>query len=207
MRLEVLNSGGILRAPGVEAPFSTALLLCDEDKKILVDPGGYPTIGALQRRLSELGISVNEITDIVLTHFHLDHAFNSVFFPNARIHIHPEWKTKNVDSFGEILGKAYRMVVEGWKEVVDLEDCMKLSGSIRVFHTPYHSREHVSLVLETDNMGVVFVPGDICTTRLQYYDIIKGYRKDEVAWFVLEHASTASYIVFPHDEPLKLERE
>jgi len=207
VKIEVLVPGGILRLSGVEAPFSTVTLLRDTHRVILVDPGGYPTLGRLQGRLLELNLSVDDVTDIILTHFHLDHAFNSLFFPKARVLVHPDWKTKDARKFGELVGRTYEIVVESWKEIVDIVDGTELFGSIRVFHTPYHSREHVSLMVETENMGLVFIPGDICATRLQYYDIIKGYRKDEVAWFVLEKASTANFIVFPHDEPMELGRK
>lgn len=43
--------------------------------------------------LKELGIDPNEITDILLTHLHYDHAGNIGHFPNAKIHVHlEEWR-------------------------------------------------------------------------------------------------------------------
>lgn len=203
MDLHVLYSGGLIYTRDGEAPFSTSLLLEGGGRRILIDPGWLFTMKALERKLHERNLSSRDITDIVLTHFHLDHMLNSMFFPNAVVHIHELWKGKDYRKFGDMQGQLYAKVVESWKEVKEFGDREELFGCMKVFHTPYHSREHVSLVVESDNLGRVFIPGDICPTRFDYYDVIKGYRKDDVAWFILENSSNCDLIVFSHDEPLE----
>ncbi len=203
MRAELLLIGGTLDIPGVaSAPYSTVLFLQDSKRKILVDPGSFVTHQFLEEKLKERGLDVEDITDILLTHFHLDHAFNTVFFPRATIYLHEAYKDKDYSKFGMIVGKLYTMVLQSWKEVVTLKGGEKLFGVVEVFHTPWHAKEHVSFIIETENMGKIFFPGDICFTRLNYYEMYKGYRSDGVARFVLEHARKADLIVFTHDRPL-----
>ncbi|AJC82262.1 MULTISPECIES: N-acyl homoserine lactonase family protein [Rhizobium] len=67
-----------------------------EDRLILVDTGFEAGEGAARGRtllihpvaaLSSLGIKSSEITDVVVTHLHYDHAGNLPAFPNATFHI------------------------------------------------------------------------------------------------------------------------
>lgn len=104
----------------IPSPFISMLLEVD-NRKILIDTGtGYsdePIIfrgnkimvkGKLGELLKEEGIKGEEITDVILTHFHPDH-IGGVFsdagqlnFPNAKFHIHDEewdyWHTSKSDN-------------------------------------------------------------------------------------------------------------
>ncbi len=93
------------------SPF-IAVLLKNKDKKILIDTGSgysdepitfrgnkFPLKGKLTSLLKEEGVNREEITDVIITHFHPDH-IGGVFseqgqlnFPNARFHIQEkEWE-------------------------------------------------------------------------------------------------------------------
>lgn len=81
MNLKILHEGGIISISNrVKASFATISILETEDRKILLEPGDYTTHSFLEQKLNEMEISLEMITDIVLTHFHLDHAYNSIFF-------------------------------------------------------------------------------------------------------------------------------
>ncbi len=203
MKAEILLVGGTVDVPGVfNAPYSTVVYLEDEEHKILIDPGSFVVHKVLEDRLREKGIRVEDVSDILLTHFHLDHAFNTIFFPNATIHLHHAYSEKNYERFGEIVGKLYTMVLKSWTKIAPFDDGDVIFGKINVLYSPWHAREHVSFFIETDNVGKIFLPGDICFTRLNYYEMVKGYRSDDVAKFVLENAEKADLLVFTHDEPL-----
>lgn len=94
----------------IPSPF-IALFLRQGDKKILVDTGvgftekpivvrghSYVFSGMLQKLLTQENIKKEDITDVVITHFHPDH-IGGVFaggdhlnFPNAQFHMHEdEW--------------------------------------------------------------------------------------------------------------------
>ncbi|MGE0760166.1 MAG: MBL fold metallo-hydrolase [Pirellulaceae bacterium] len=59
---------------------------------VLVDCGPGSTIPALEAALSERGLSVTQVTDVLLTHIHLDHAGAAGWLARrgARIHVHPQ---------------------------------------------------------------------------------------------------------------------
>ena len=204
MKAEILITGGSVDIPGiVNAPYSTVLYLENTKHKILIDPGSFVVHSALEEKLVERGLKTSDITDILLTHFHLDHAYNTMFFENSTIYLHKAYKTKKFEKFGMIVGKLYITVLKSWKKVKELKGGEKLFESIEVIHTPWHAKEHVSFMIETENMGRLFLPGDICFTRLDYYEMYKGYRNDKVAKFVLEKSKEADLIIFTHDRPLK----
>lgn len=65
-------------------------------RTILVDTGFNREAAAQRRRdfircptegLRELGVAPEDVTDIIITHLHYDHAGNAPLFPNARFHL------------------------------------------------------------------------------------------------------------------------
>ncbi len=207
MNIEILVIGGVLRAmPYVMAPYSTVSLLYDDEKRIIVDAGSFVTWEALEKSLKARNISPEKITDMIFTHVHMDHIFSSIFFKNASVYVHEKYRTRDYSSFGPIAGQLYSMVVLSWKDVHTLKGGERLFGCIDVFHTPYHSSDHISMVVETQNMGRIFIPGDICYTKVEYFEAVKGYKNDEGAVFVRETSKKCDWVIFTHDEPLKLSR-
>ena len=104
----------------IPSPF-IAILLQDENKKVLIDTGsGYleePLVfrgneflirGKLAQFLAEEGVKKEEITDTILTHFHLDHIGgvysdkNKLNYPNAKFHMRKEewdfWHSSRSDN-------------------------------------------------------------------------------------------------------------
>jgi len=88
-----------ITANTIPSPF-IALLVEHDDKKILIDTGAGDFLdGHLMLVLQEQGIQPEEITDVILTHFHPDHIGGvysidgNLNFPNAKFHLHEEeWK-------------------------------------------------------------------------------------------------------------------
>ncbi len=207
MQFELLNIGGSIRVPkSVEIAYSTACLLKHEDRLILIDPGDYASFHTLEEALENRNIKLEDITDILLTHLHLDHAYATKIFPNATIYIHPAYKNKPYDKFGLIKSKLYREIMDSWKKVVEINAGDILFDKIRVFHTPWHSKEHCSFLIDTENMGRVFYTGDIVMNRVEFYDIIRLLRNDDCSRFVNKIRKKCDYIVFTHDEPVESSR-
>lgn len=66
-------------------------LIPHKDGVVLVESGPGSTIPTLQKRLTELDLEIADITDVLLTHIHLDHAGAAGWLAQqgARIHVHP----------------------------------------------------------------------------------------------------------------------
>jgi glyoxylase-like metal-dependent hydrolase (beta-lactamase superfamily II) len=206
MYLENISNGGAIRiADQYIHPFSTITLFKTENNEYgLIDAGNAIQTEYLQNYFKRKNLSINDIKHIILTHVHLDHIYNSKFFPNATIYIHKKYKNKKYERFGEFLGKAYLEIINSWQNVVEINDGDILFEKIKIIHTPYHSSEHVSLWIQNTNLGNVVLPGDICYNRIDYYDIIKGNRTDKVAEILKLLFSKSEYIIFTHDAPMKI---
>jgi len=71
------------------------------DGVTLVDPGPTSCLATLQRRLGELGVSIDDVTSLLLTHIHLDHAGVSGSLvrmnPRVRVYVHERGAPHMVD--------------------------------------------------------------------------------------------------------------
>jgi glyoxylase-like metal-dependent hydrolase (beta-lactamase superfamily II) len=63
----------------------------DGDARIVWDPGMVPSQKEIVEPLASLGVTPENVTDVVLSHHHPDHTMNAGLFPNARVHDHWAW--------------------------------------------------------------------------------------------------------------------
>jgi glyoxylase-like metal-dependent hydrolase (beta-lactamase superfamily II) len=117
---------------------STCSLIVDGDAHIVVDPGLAPSQAAILDPLAALGLAPTDITDVVISHHHPDHALNVALFAQARVHDH--WA---IYDFG------------GRWDSLDAEGRL-LSPNVSLIRTPGHSAEDISTVAQTDAGTVVF---------------------------------------------------
>lgn len=121
---------------------SAVTLIQNEDKNMLVDTGGRGKFPVIKEKLAGVGLAPEDIHYVVLTHFHLDHAYNVSFFPNARVigWIH-EWKTGSTFRFADI-------------------EKMEFVKGVKIIKTLGHAEEHLSVVAERDDGKKVVMAGD-----------------------------------------------
>lgn len=132
-RFDVLVTG----SPG-PACASTCSLIRDGAAIIVVDPGLAPLQSAILDPLRALGIEPEDVTDVVLSHHHPDHALNVALFPAARVHDH--W------AIYDFTGRWDDVEAEG----------RELAPSVRLLRTPGHSAEDISTMVGTPDGTVVF---------------------------------------------------
>ena len=98
------TSANFMPVPGFEPPATDQSLACytwvarSAERVVLVDTGcdeatanarGITFERLPQDSLRQLGIAPEEVTDVVLTHLHWDHAGTLDRLPAARVHLHP----------------------------------------------------------------------------------------------------------------------
>jgi glyoxylase-like metal-dependent hydrolase (beta-lactamase superfamily II) len=135
--LTVLTEGYVRHPPGIWVASTTSLLIRDNGRTILVDPG--TNAPALKEALKREGVGTKDLDLIFLTHYHLDHVLNMRLFPG--VDVADGWAVYHEDK--EIPFKTF------------------LPGTqCRVVHTPGHASEHNALVVPTDN-GTYVIAGDV----------------------------------------------
>ena len=124
-RLDVLCTGY-----AAERVASTVVLVRDGGTVIVVDPGMVADRGQILGPLDRLGVSPDEVTDVVFSHHHPDHTLNAALFARARFHDH--WAI-------------YRDDVRTGRPA----DGFQLSPSVRLMTTPGHTAQDITTLVTT----------------------------------------------------------
>ena len=115
---------------------SSVALLSDGVTNVLFDTGSLAWQEKLISGLAEIGLTPDDITHVLLTHFHLDHTANCILFKNAEIHANRSL-IKHKSGRAEIY--------------VDLKQ-KPLPLGITVEPTPGHTDDHVSYFFNFDGI-------------------------------------------------------
>jgi glyoxylase-like metal-dependent hydrolase (beta-lactamase superfamily II) len=140
---------------------ASCVLVCGPEVAIL-DPGPASTLDVLQRKLHEMGIRFSDISTVLLTHIHLDHAGATGTLveknPNVRVLVH-ERGAKHLADPTQLLKSVSRVFgasgEEFWGPIkpVPLQNLKTLAGGeqilvgtreFEVLYTPGHAKHHVS---------------------------------------------------------------
>ncbi len=123
----------------LEGHTSSVSVIVDEEKNILIDTGARHRFEDVRSGLKKIGIQWEEITDVILTHFHLDHAGNVARLPD------------HVNLF------AWQ---HNWKygDTIRLPTlhAFALTSHVKIYNTPGHTPEHNSVLYECDEGKVIF---------------------------------------------------
>ncbi len=125
-RLDVLVEGYV-RLPHVAG---TVSLVRDADRVIVVDPGMVADRELILGPLRALGVRPQDVTDIVLSHHHLDHDLNVALFPVVPVH-------------------DFQSVIEGDVFTGRPADGVRLSPGVQLLATPGHTPQDITTLVGT----------------------------------------------------------
>ena len=147
----------------------------------IVDPGPSSTLPTLRRALAEAGVTLADVTDVMLTHIHLDHAGSTGTLvgeqPRIRVWVH-EAGAPHLAAPGKLVASAARLWGDDmdrlWGEVrpVAGDAISVLHGGERiqaggrsweVAYTPGHASHHVSYFDRDSGIALV---GDAAGIRM-----------------------------------------
>ena len=135
-RVDILVEGSLTSTGGGVA--SSCTLIRDADHVIVVDPGMAESAESILGPLAALGVTPEDVSEVVLGHHHPDHTIHAGHFPNAAIHDHwaiyrgTDWEDSECDG---------RVV----------------SPSVVLARTPGHTAQDLAVVVGTQE-GIV-----VCT--------------------------------------------
>lgn len=155
----------------------------------------------VDRQLAALGISVESVKKVVLTHLHFDHTDGLHFFPHAEVIVNKgEWEKP----FGD-LPKLYPpwlspTLVELNKsyDVFDHAQFLTDSEDLILVHTPGHTWGHCSVLIKSDSCYILFA-ADIAYSQDQ---LLQGKFAANSASHALSQQTYASVKSFAAKHPL-----
>ncbi|MCC6673702.1 MAG: MBL fold metallo-hydrolase [Thermomicrobiales bacterium] len=164
-----------------------AYLLVSDDELALIETGPGSTVEHLRRALKRLGFSVQDLTRILLTHIHLDHAGAAGLLarenPRVMVHVHPFGAphlidpTKLINSatriYGDQMGPLwgeFAPIPANQVVAFDDEQSLRVAGrTLRVFFTPGHAWHHVAFWDQPT--GTLFT-GDVAGIRMPHHTYV-----------------------------------
>lgn len=148
--------------------WSTTTLLRGDGANILVDVGAFGVRHLLGRQLRELGVAPQDITDVVLTHAHYDHAVNFTLFPNATVWIGEQelaWAAAQPPGFNP-LPELYVRELAASPRVRRVADGQAFLPGFTAIAAPGHTPGHLLFYVTATGQPVLFT-GDAAKNRAE----------------------------------------
>jgi len=156
------------------------VVLQDAGRVALIDPGPASCLDALDLGLQAQGLRLSDVTDLLLTHIHLDHAGATGTLvrrhPHIRVVVHERGAPHMADP-AKLLASATRLygdrMDELWGEfaAVPAKNMTVVSGGERIeaggrtfeiAYTPGHASHHVSYFDRASGVAFVGDTGGVC---------------------------------------------
>jgi glyoxylase-like metal-dependent hydrolase (beta-lactamase superfamily II) len=109
---------------------STVVLIRDEGRALVVDPGMVAHRSTILDPLADLGVDPAEVGDVVFSHHHPDHTLNAALFERARFH--DVWAIYEGDTWTDRPADGFR-----------------LSESVSLMATPGHTAQDITTLVRT----------------------------------------------------------
>ncbi|WP_165778748.1 MBL fold metallo-hydrolase [Leptospira perolatii] len=112
--------------------------------------------------LHRIGLDASGVTDVIITHFHFDHAGGIDLFPKANFHITPEdWKTlKSVNWFPMQKSKLEKIEKSGRLQLVN--QSKEVFPGFRMILTGGHTSGSLAVEWDKGNRERILITGDEC---------------------------------------------
>lgn len=169
-RLHVLD----LEYLGTPEAIAAYLLVPDAGRPLLVECGPGSCTAALERGLREHGVAPADVSDLLVTHIHLDHAGAAGWMAShgARVHVH-DFGAKHLVDPSKLLDSAKRIYRERmdamWGTMLPVPEALvrpavdgtvieSEDGGVRLeaIETPGHARHHHAFAGEIGGERIVF---------------------------------------------------
>lgn len=195
--------------------WSTIALIRHGDRLALIDVGAFGHRKLLLSALAERNLKPSDITDVLLTHSHYDHALNWVLFPKARTVIADvEMTWALAEPWGTTpVPELYVRELNLLPSLVRAKDGEEVFPGITMHLAPGHTPGCVAFKLAGKEHDVIFT-GDAAKNRAELvsrdtdmtYDPLVSAASIEVIWN-LWTARTGNIVVPGHDVPMSLDTE
>jgi glyoxylase-like metal-dependent hydrolase (beta-lactamase superfamily II) len=187
---------------------TNVVLIRDEDKNIIVDPGilQIGRYGAFPKRLAEFDLKTEDIDMVVNTHCHYDHIEGNYLFRGKPLIIHE----KELEYCRKLYWPEYADAFMGIMDIQTINGPKQLTKNVKVIETTGHTPGSITVLAETME-GLVACVGDAVIVKedlleLKAPQVVTQNTAPETAIESLKRiASLKPALVIPgHDAPFKL---
>ncbi|ANC42937.1 MBL fold metallo-hydrolase [Pandoraea pnomenusa] len=165
--------------------WSTISLIRGHGRVMLLDVGAFGVRRTLKEQLTKVGVAPDEVTDVVLTHAHYDHAVNFTLFPQATVWIGEaelQWAAAQLPGFNP-LPELYVRELQASPRVRHVRPGERFLPGLQAIAAPGHTPGHLVFLLDGAQAPVLFT-GDAAKNRAE----LQGMRVDAS----LDHAASGA---------------
>ena len=152
--------------------WSTVSLIRGGGRVVLLDVGAFGVRRELLGQLLACGVAPGDVTDVVLTHAHYDHAVNFTLFPTATVWIGDAelaWAARQAPGFNP-LPELYVQALNQSPRVRRLADGDEFLPGLHAIAAPGHTPGHLVFLLHGCETPVLF-SGDAAKNRAELLDM------------------------------------
>ena len=190
----VQDLGGVFlldtRHGGLQGTVGSYLLPGPNGTFALIESGPASTLPTLLEGIREAGFEPQNLSDVLVTHIHLDHAGAAGTLARengATVWVH-ENGAPHIKDPSRLLSSARRVygsqmdalwgsveaVPEAQVRALSDGDTFELFGhSVRVLETPGHASSHLSYLLKSESNGKTMFTGDAAAIKLPGSDVVR----------------------------------
>jgi N-acyl homoserine lactone hydrolase len=174
------------------------------------------------QQLAARGIAAKDVTDVVLTHLHTDHAGGLHTFPDTKMLVSRREMQLAAGLMGRMRGYLNNEFPEWFSPIpVDFDDepfgpfpsskRVTADGDVRLVPTPGHTPGHLSVVVETDDCTYLLAGDASYTEELMLAGVVDGVAADDAeARLTLNRiralAADRRVVYLPSHDPGSVER-
>jgi len=204
--IRIVLSGYTFNSDQTGLGLSTVALI-QGDVLTLVDVAHFGRRVLLKSALEEIGLALEDIGRVILTHAHWDHSQNTDLFPNAEIVIHSKELeySKNPRPSDHATARYFSQTLSGQK-VLEVNAETILEPGVRIIETPGHTRGHISVVVDT-NKGPVCIGGDAFSDAGALYrgtPALIFWSESEARQSIRNIVAESATIYPGHDRPFRI---
>lgn len=182
--------------------WSSVVLVTDGKRNVLFDTGSCNDRPVMLQRLTNLGLSPEQIDWVVLSHLHFDHISNVDLFPYAKIALHIK-ELEHVQSAVEkdlAVPACYVDYLRNSGRLTLIKAEQELFPDWQVIETPGHTPGSISLKLMIDNHCYILA-GDAVKSRfeLKSGQVEVAFDKELATQSLLRIRKEADIIIPGHD--------
>lgn len=148
--------------------WSSVSLIRGNGRTILLDVGAFGMRKPLEKSLKGHGLTAADITDVILTHAHYDHAINFTLFPQATVwigEVEITWAAQQEPGFNP-LPELYVKELASSSRVRRVLDGEEFIPGITAFAVPGHTPGHLLFVLDNGATNILFT-GDSAKNKAE----------------------------------------
>jgi len=184
--------------------------LIHSDIDILFDTGHLSDRQLLLSELERREINVKDINYVILSHLHYDHCLNVDLFENATVILGEQElnyaRSGEPEKQGDTFVPKFMLPFLQKKQMIKVENELKLADNVRVIRTPGHTPGSISAIVDSAD-GRTAVTGDAVKNayefRLGKPEIFFG-REEDARESISKIAKIAEFIIPGHDRPFTI---